>query len=362
MNANNNPHEPEEQRERQVRERQVRQAQDTQTRRERQKTQAVLNRNLDEIRTHVQKGIAAQTRGKIKSDRLQRLEYDSPSYANAGPLATMGHCTFALGAIAVVLLNYFLINAPVNYLASTPFEDEKAWQVRVSTVVVPILLLVFELCISLGRRHAMQTQDANVRAWETAGTVMILVAPLLIVGTMFAREDWWAAYNLTTSLAMIILAGVTDALIVYGGEQIYNAQAFVWFHYCRWRIQRDINYFDSQYRKAGRNVERFYIRFAQVLNDYNDRHPNHPLNAGPFSRDTALFINKWFRDQVIILPPETREDETPAAPVRPHPNPPNPNLPNAEVDVEAQTQAERDYYRQLLDNQVRNNEREVQPD
>ncbi|MFM6121687.1 MAG: hypothetical protein ACKPEO_21515 [Sphaerospermopsis kisseleviana] len=384
MNANNFPNEPEEireqrqqreqqERQRQAREMQGRQAQDAHTRRERQQTQTVLNRNLDEISAHAQQAMAAETRGKIKGDAQQKLEYNSPSFANAGSLETMRHCTFVLGAIAVVLLNYFLISAPVNYLASTPFEDEDAWQIDAATVVVPVVLLIFELAISLGRRHSIQTEDGNVVAWNAAGTVMIVVTPLLIVGTMFAREDWWAAHNLFTSLAMMILAGVTDTLIVYGGEQIYNAQSFVWFHCCRWRIQSDINYFDAQYRKAGRNVERLYIRYGQILNDYNDRHPDRPLNGGPFSRDTALFINKWFRQNVIIVPPEPpvepppppqneppTEEPPPSATSRRRrpPNNPNPNMP----DAEAQREAERNYYEELINNQVRNNEREVQAD
>ncbi|MFM7371809.1 MAG: hypothetical protein ACKO2Z_29285, partial [Sphaerospermopsis kisseleviana] len=82
--------------------------------------------------------------------------------------------------------------------------------------------------------------------------------------------------------------------------------------------------------------------------------------GGPFSRDTALFINKWFRQNVIIVPPEPPVEPPPSATSRRRrpPNNPNPNMP----DAEAQREAERNYYEELINNQVRNNEREVQAD
>ncbi|MFW6264462.1 MAG: hypothetical protein ACOC3E_02980 [Cyanobacteriota bacterium] len=350
-----------EQRERDRQQRQQRQqaAKEAQMRQERNRIQDTVYRYRDRISKNAQKGLAAEERGKIKTERLQRLEREAPSFANAGPLATMGYTLFILGAIAVVLLNFFLINAPVKYLTGTAFKEEYAWQAQAATVLVPVFLLIFELCISLGRRHARREDPETVWKWQVAGGVMIAFTPLMIIGTMLARTDWFLAYNLVTSTAMIVIAAVTDALIIFGGEQIYQAQAFVWFHASRWRIERDIHYFSAKRRAAGYQVERAYARYSQILNHYNDTHPEHPLPAGPFSRDTARFVNKWLQQEAIAMPPEEAEtqendeNDPPAAAVPNRPSTP----PNGGTDA-----AEADYYRNLVANQVRRNEREVQPD
>ncbi len=363
------PYEPEEQREaqrrHQVREHQRQAAREAQNRKERPRAQNALNRHHEKLTGYAQQRDAAIERGSIKEKRLATLEKEAPSFANGGPRATMGYTISLLGAMGVILVNFFLINAPINYLASIPFggvADEEPWQAQVATAIVPIVILLVELSISIGRREAYLEYPVEeegwhweVRRWDLAGFVMIFVTPLMIVGSMLAAPNWWEAYNLVTSLGMIVLAGVTDALIVFGGERIYLSTAFFYFHVARWRIQRDINYFSARRRAAERGIEQVWIRYTQALNHYNEGHPSRPLTAGPFSQQTALQVNQSLGQVVIQMPRHEEQNNEPPATeeVNPPPTPP-------ETDVA--TEAERDYYRNLVDNQVRWNEREVQPD
>ncbi|MFM7383638.1 MAG: hypothetical protein ACKO1W_11390, partial [Microcystaceae cyanobacterium] len=254
---------------------------------------AQLQNGHSVITLHAEQAIGAKARRTIKEPSINKLEKHSSIFANSGPRETLKHSIFVLGAIAVICINYFLINAPVHYLASIPFADENAWQIGLSTLLVPVALLIFELCIALGRKTAREEEGSNVWQWNLAGFVMVLVTPTMIIGAMLARPDWFAAYNLVTSLGMIALAGVTDALIVFGGEYIFIALSFVWFKYSHSRLQSAINRADRQYRAHRRAVENAWIPFAQAHNDYTAQYPNFPLNL-PFSKEVREFVNEIY--------------------------------------------------------------------
>ncbi|MFM6132100.1 MAG: hypothetical protein ACKPBV_25835, partial [Sphaerospermopsis kisseleviana] len=52
--------------------------------------------------------------------------------------------------------------------------------------------------------------------------LMIFVTPVLLIGGMFIREDWYQLYNLITCMAFITLSFISDTLLIFSGEQIYK--------------------------------------------------------------------------------------------------------------------------------------------
>jgi len=293
----------------------------------------------------VQQALGAEARKNIWQKRLNVLEKHSPTFVNAGPKETFGYCIFVMGAIAVICINYFLINAPVHYLASIPFADENAWQIGLSTLLVPVALLIFELCIALGRKTAREEESPNVWQWNLAGFVMVLVTPTMIIGAMLARPDWFDAYNLVTSLGMISLAGVTDAMVVFGGEYIFVALSFVYFKYAHSRLQNETNRTNQQYRTYHEEVESTWVTFQETYTNYTTRYPNFPLNL-PFSKETREFVNQIYPGAIaepapLPLPPENPPPTLTVSAPRTPQNPPPPapaETPNSESEPNAEVE------------------------
>ena len=162
---------------------------------------------------------------------------------------------------------------------------------------------------------------------------------------------------------MIALAGVTDALIVFGGEYIFIALSFVWFKYSHSRLQSAINRADAQYRTHRRAVENAWIPFAQAHNDYTAQYPNFPLNL-PFSKEVREFVNEIYPgvlpEPAPLPPPPVLPTPTIQAPHSPE-NPPQP-APAEASNSESEPNAEVEYLQNLIRTRVRSQERTVQPD
>lgn len=344
----------------------------------RQKSQDGLNRIAAIMAQAALEGLGAQERARIQRGKMSHLEHEAGDLFGPGPRDTMRYYSVVLVLPVVISMNFFLINAPVLYLASSAFADPDAWQAQLATVLVPVTLLLLEIYIGQQLALARRQYPHDVWRWKAAGQVMIAFTPLMILGTMLAREEWWVSYNLVTSLALIVLAGVTDAAIIFGGEQIHTSQAFVWCQLSRGQIQRHIDRHTASYRRAGLKVERGYVQYVQRLNAFNAAHQP-PIAPGPFSDVTRQFLNEWLGEEVILPPqrPLNRLDERnrpnaddgdvpPAVPaVRPTPNPVHPQageaVPEPE-DAPDAVAAERDYFRNLVAGQVRQRERELGAD
>jgi|GEM_PF-6839735 len=373
-------------------------AQVAQVRQERRATRQTLNAEIAAMDRQAEIGHMANTRAEIKRKRLNKLEKQSAQFADAVPPKTIVYTVVLLGCIAVISFNFFLINAPVNFIVGQVAAEEDSWFARIATVIVPSFLLVLEMYIAINLHHARRQEAAQalgededeaeyqqfvrrglspVQCWQAAGIFMIAFTPLMIIGTMLAWEDWFASYRLVTTVGLIVLAGVTDAAIVFGGELILQSLAFVNFHLSRWRLEGEINGWERRYSRAGRQATAQYTRYHQTLTDYNEAHPNHPLAAGPFARSTAKFVNDALGYTAIAIqgedPPPNPPPNPPAAanlPRRPVPNPP-PAPAMADEPVPDRRQpppdqgdaaAERDYYRDLVAAQARRAERELGPE
>ena len=368
--SDNRPSEAEREanRDRERRERQQQTRQLDQQQAARKKTLVITSKSLNVMAQTGQDATGAKARRQIQENKLRKLNRESGDFAEAGPRATVGYLVIVTATLVVIGVNSLLIHAPVQYLVGSAFEDPNAWQARFATLLIPVALLVFEIYISLQLWRAVQEETGEVKRWHILGLVMVAFTPLMIFATTIVREDWWVAHNLLLSLALMLLAGVTDAAIVFGGAQIHTSQAFIYYITTRWAIQQRINHHEQSYRRVGLKAERAYAQYVQVLNDYNANHQP-PIAPGPFSETTRTFLNEWFGEEVILPPQRPRLiandeiDPGAATPVK-HFTPPPVNPPAAAAPPGASeaVESERDYYRDLLAGQVRRNERELRAD
>ena len=187
-----------------------------------------------------------------------------------------------LGLPAVVLINLLLIAAPIEYIVGRSL-DEDSQLAQFAIFAVPILLLIVEIVISVQLLRAID-EDEDTRPWRVAGWVFIIITPALILATAIAQGDLASPENWPATLALIALAGVTDASIVFGGAVIDEALAYFYFQCKRGLLQVQLLQATSLLWGFGRKVVATFNPYMQILDRYNNRYPNQPIAA-------ALLVN-----------------------------------------------------------------------
>jgi hypothetical protein len=277
---------------------------------EKKQIQRLLDKYYEQTNHYGLVSLASQEREKKKQNKLKRFEEQTPKFSQAGASSSLRYIIIILGLIIVVTFNFLLIHAPVEYLASMAFE-EGSWQMKITTLIVPVCLLLLEIYISINLyeaklgyyqlggnedfEEAQEEIDKQVRRWELAGKVMIAFTPLMILGTMFAREDWYLPYNLLTTLGLMVLALVTDAAIVFSGKLIKESLDFLWFQITIFRLESTMYYWENKYRKSSQVCIKNYHLYQRTHQEYNQKYPDDKLIVCEFSYQVEVFIQEWMQ-------------------------------------------------------------------
>lgn len=262
--------------------------------------------SLEEVNTCKERHSAHQERNKTLS--------------NTGTLKSIIYCTTLSTILIVIGINYFLINAPVSFMASLVFGDFYDWRVQVATVILPIGLMGIEIYISdqlylekwklnstisrnrdkikdlKGRKgnavNVKSKLSPKLKRWQITGYVLILFTPLMILGTTMVRENWWEPDNILIHLGLMALAAVTDASIIFGGDLITPSKAFLWFKLKELFLLRSLRSAKSKYRLAERNIEKYYNLYCQSLVSHQKLYPNDTDRKWHFSDDVISIVNQ----------------------------------------------------------------------
>ncbi|MDF0555619.1 hypothetical protein [Kamptonema sp. UHCC 0994] len=353
----------------------------------RQRTQERLN-HIDEKTASQLKLLYKAGAKKQKVEwKLRHLEDRSPEFIELGPRQTILFIVVLLGLPAVVVINLLLIAAPVEYIVGRNL-DEDSPLVQFAIFVVPILLLIVEIVISVQLRRAMD-EGEDTRPWRIAGWAFIIITPALILATAIAQGDLASPENWPAMIALIALAGVTDASIVFGGEIVDEALAYFYFQCRRGLLQIQLLQAISLLWVAARKVVTTFNPYLQILDRYNNQHQEQPIAAGPFSEWFRLGVNTAYGYQIIPnpnYPPLPADNPIPDSPftlrsplppardnfsqTQENTAPPAPQPVSAETtpipDAEAEPDndgdaAEEEYRRNLQAEQVRRAEESIEP-
>ncbi len=324
-----------------------------------------VNKQLHDIEKYSQNGITAEARRDIKRDHLLRHEGNNPKLALSEPSEIVLHTTLIMCGLGVIFLNYLLITAPIDFLASEAGFVKGSWQRGVASIFVPLFLLILEIGTAIAKRNSNRREiklsickkEVKLTVWDILGVVMILLTPLLICASIFAKINSKRTINPLLSSAMIIFALMTDAFIILSGEQIADAEAFIVFHCTRASLLKQIDRLSLKFSRSATSAKSAYVKYTQARDEHNTNFPDRKLAGGPFLSSTTEFLNKIFGYEVIIL---LKENTTPTHNTTEHSKPTSPNRSGEQVNPD--TEAEHNYYRDLLNNQIRNNDREVRPE
>ncbi len=90
----------------------------------------------------------------------------------------------------------------------------------------------------------------------------------------------------------MVLAAVTDASIIFGGDLITPTTAFIWFKFQEQVLLLNLRSAKSRYRLAELNLEKYYNSYRQSLKYHNNLYRNDTKNQWIFPKRVISIIYK----------------------------------------------------------------------
>lgn len=247
-----------------------------------------------------------QDRKIYYEQELERWQQVNQSFITVDAGQHWMYLSVLLSLPVVVFLNLVLITRPVEYLAIMAF-GENSTLVEAVKIIIPIFLLLLELAINSNIYYLIQSNQSTLykmdqlRKWKIAGTFMIAFTPLMILGTTWARiqailmsggslEGIWP--TIFINLPLIVLAGVTDFVIVYSGEIIHEARGYFWFRFVHHRLQEKIYHYRRRLHRALEIIEKQMNLCHIIANTYNEKYPYQQPILITFSDRLKNFIDE----------------------------------------------------------------------
>jgi len=331
--------------------------------------------------------------GKRTYEQWLREYQNAPeAYRNPDSRKTMTMYFVLLGTGSVVVINFLLIKSPVEYILKQTGATE-IWQI-LGAFALPILLLIFELSTGAQLQEARRIEDEDTeKVLEALGWFLICFTPLMIFGTYMAGDALNQGFQWVLMIALMILAGGTDAFIIYGYELIDMARGFVACRISLKRLKSQVERQEEKFSQAKKEVITSFTQLGRRYERHNQAYPQNPILPLAFAHTTAWFVNYARGEEAITgIPPRPPEvdyeffqnlkwdEESPRLRRRRPPNDdfdngattqnPNSSNPNGnggqsfaapEPEDVDDVEAERDFYREQLRRSAQNSEREVRP-
>jgi hypothetical protein len=346
---------------------------------------------LHRIHQHAHATTNFELRLKKHSDRLEELLKRNPDEAELTMFQKSTYWAVIFGLIAVLCIDFLLLRATADWFISLGFYNIPWWLNIILTAFVPLSVLLLELVTAEQQMNAREESPAGGGAggsfpfWTFFSLLLVIVIPAFSVATYWAKvnaeldpnEALPIHYKLQM-VGLLCLSLVVHASVVYGGSLSRNARSFLGYFFAqRWlnikikRAQRDIN-------RESEATGRYYRDYADAIEAHNNRYPEPRVLGGPFEKRAVKVINELYPN-AIQTPPQGQQD-APGVEANREANAQGPDGAGANGN-HAQTQTasppqnqqdqepfgnnngqgggEDEYYRTIVEGQIRNAEGEV---
>jgi hypothetical protein len=312
----------------------------------RKRTSKQLKRRLDRTNKRLTPFWMALQKEKRAKSHLQKLYRKSPELAEMGIRQAIFYSVVVLLPVIVIFFNMVLISAPVAYIVGNNVGNK--FFAEFATVAVPLGLIIWQLVLSALPRWS--EIDTNTLPLKMVSWGLILISPALILATAFTKDDVLSLDNIFATVALIVLSLGIDMTIVFFGNHLYDAIAYFWFQLSKSMLEFKVLRSQRHTMNRGRLVTTSFDEYLQLLTEYNNEYPNTPIHLNAFSDRFRRGVNHAYGFQVIPqnnYPAIDREFSNTTT--------------NYEPTDEAGDEAESEYLKDLDQDQIYRDEREIQP-
>ena len=234
-----------------------------------------------------------QVRLRLKKE-YGEFERDNPEQNSASSNQGVVVLNYLQLIAVAYLFNIFVLFQSAAYLVSLLVGNNSLLQ-SIGILLIPVALIGLQIYTGIDLYLTEDKGGKNLMVKRWAAKLIVLVSPLLILGT-FIGEIWGGLPMLHQVLLLIgrlILATYTDMQIVNSGEQGVETQRFLLFNVRSLTLKR-------QFKEATRIVEtsafeavHSHQTYQQKCAAFKNKFPDEPLTMPPFSAIARWVLERW---------------------------------------------------------------------
>jgi hypothetical protein len=246
----------------------------------------------EKIDTHSYRYHQEVAEGEIASLALKRLIDTHHNLASATLPIKVGYVLILFLPLCTYLLNVLLIYRPTEYLVEQSLGINLI--ATIAKYVVPLVIVLFELGLATTIYTVI---DESYRPSKFTAEIVVLIAPAMLLATNLAlygaEQRFPQPYELLLLVALLVLAYISDSVLVKGYRTINQALSFVWFTFRLHQLERAVGRCQRQSDREFELAGRAFDRYSQNLEDYNRTYPEAPIQPLSFDARVGDVIAKW---------------------------------------------------------------------
>ncbi|MBS1790505.1 MAG: hypothetical protein JST85_22480 [Acidobacteria bacterium] len=275
----------------------------------RQQTGDQLNNHVVAIHRHAHRADERRHESTMSSRSLSQLDHSHPQFINLSATREVVFYFFAAGLLCVYLVDLLIFGGAAHALARSSFPNNPVMAALLK-FVIPVAFLGVELYL------ATQLYAAKYGAGKEAATprhrrfyrflavIFAIVMPIFVIAnhasTRKALESGQlAAISRVQVVALIIVAFVSHAIVIFGGRPAHESKSFILYDLRRRGWRRQIHRFNSEFELEALEATNQFNQYYQQLQDFNQQRPNRMIPPAEFDALTRALINERFGREVI---------------------------------------------------------------
>lgn len=369
----------------------------------RQQTGDQLHNHVVTIHRQAHRADEQRHESTMAARSQSQLDRNHPQFMNLSATREVVFYLFAVGLLCVYLVDLLLFGGAAHALARSSFPNNPVMAALLK-FVIPVAFLGVELYLATqlyAAKYGTAQEAATPRHrwfYRFLAVIFAVVMPIFVIAnhasTRKALESGQlAALSRAQVVALIIVAFVSHAIVIFGGRPAHESKSFILYDLRRRGWRRQINRFNAGFEQEAQEATNRFNQYFQQLQDFNQQQSNRAIPPAEFDALTRALINERFGREVIQVANNpaagngggqsqpggaqqpaaaTLAVPKPATPTTPPPPPPPPPPvrsappPVAPAAAAAATVAppdadgENEYLRQILQSRIRQADAEVQ--
>ena len=266
---------------------------------EREKERRKIAKVIPQLRHQIEESCYQSKESLVTGQESTELVLETmrlhPDYVSASLPQQMIYYVVLFAFPCAYLFNLLLIYSPVEFMVSQNLGSNTFWS-KLAILVLPAAFLLFEVVLST-LIFLVKDKPQNQKISEKFALVMVCITPTLLLATYVAK---WIAekrlpgiHEILLLLALMALAFVTDAVIVYGINTMNHSVSFVVFKIQTIYYQKQAKVCKVKARKKASEADHILTELLDTVHHFNDQYPDSEIALPRFNRITQEIINWW---------------------------------------------------------------------
>ncbi|MEA5554831.1 hypothetical protein VB713_28310 [Anabaena cylindrica UHCC 0172] len=146
-------------------------------------------------------------------------------------------------------------------------------------------------------------KNDSTRIWNCLATVTVLITPSMVLATFFAEHSiennpaYFHDYLLL--VALVTLALITDAVIIFGSENALEAITFWYFKFHQIKYNNEIKLLEKKINYSRNQVEILVPEYLYMCQSFIDKYPENTSWIPTFPTRIYYALVYWLGEEIF---------------------------------------------------------------